>query len=81
MTLSDSELIQRLLLAALLACRAGGDRLGQCSRRRRSRRGQYHLAFIATAVTLVVLFVVAPIETAIERRVAPGAKDGPPTGA
>jgi putative Mg2+ transporter-C (MgtC) family protein len=43
--------------------------------------GQYHLAFSATAVTLVVLFVVAPIETAIARRVAPGAKNGPSTGA
>jgi putative Mg2+ transporter-C (MgtC) family protein len=43
--------------------------------------GQYDLAFIATAVTLVVLFVVAPLEGAIERRVAPGAKGGPPTGA
>jgi putative Mg2+ transporter-C (MgtC) family protein len=30
--------------------------------------GQYHLALIATAVTIVVLLVIAPIEWAAERR-------------
>jgi putative Mg2+ transporter-C (MgtC) family protein len=33
--------------------------------------GQYHLAYIATAVTLVVLLVVAPIEGMIDRRLPP----------
>jgi putative Mg2+ transporter-C (MgtC) family protein len=31
--------------------------------------GQYHLAFIATAVTLVVLVVLPPIENLVEKRV------------
>ena len=30
--------------------------------------GEYHLAFIATAVTLIVLLVLAPIEAAVDRR-------------
>jgi putative Mg2+ transporter-C (MgtC) family protein len=41
--------------------------------------GQYHLALSATGVTLVVLFVVAPIENAIARRVASKANGGSPT--
>jgi len=40
--------------------------------------GQYHLAFIATAVTLVVLLVLAPLEGLIDRRlVRPNGR--PPT--
>lgn len=30
--------------------------------------GEYHLAFIATAVTLIVLLVMQPIEAAVDRR-------------
>jgi putative Mg2+ transporter-C (MgtC) family protein len=30
--------------------------------------GEYHLAFIATVVTLAVLFVLHPLEAAVERR-------------
>jgi putative Mg2+ transporter-C (MgtC) family protein len=30
--------------------------------------GRYHLAFLATVITLIVLLVVAPIEAAIDRR-------------
>lgn len=37
--------------------------------------GQYHLALIATAVTIVVLLVIAPIEWAAERRF-PRRRDG-----
>ena len=37
--------------------------------------GQYHLALIATAVTIVVLLVIAPIEWAVERRF-PRRRDG-----
>jgi uncharacterized membrane protein YhiD involved in acid resistance len=43
--------------------------------------GQYHLAFSAAGVTLVVLFFVSPIEAAISRRVAGKSKDGAPTDA
>jgi putative Mg2+ transporter-C (MgtC) family protein len=43
--------------------------------------GQYHLAITATLVTLVVLFAVAPLENAIERRVAKKTKNGSPTDA
>jgi putative Mg2+ transporter-C (MgtC) family protein len=32
--------------------------------------GQYHLAFTATAVSVIVLLVVAPLEESIERRMA-----------
>ena len=30
--------------------------------------GEYHLAFIATAVTLIALLVMQPIEAAVDRR-------------
>jgi putative Mg2+ transporter-C (MgtC) family protein len=43
--------------------------------------GQYHLAVTATAVTMAVLLVVAPMENAIARRVARKANGGPPTDA
>jgi putative Mg2+ transporter-C (MgtC) family protein len=36
--------------------------------------GQYHLAFSAAGVSLVVLFFVDPLETVIARRVASRAK-------
>jgi putative Mg2+ transporter-C (MgtC) family protein len=42
--------------------------------------GQYHLAFSATVVSLIVLSIVGRAERAIERRVSPPRVD-PPTGA
>jgi putative Mg2+ transporter-C (MgtC) family protein len=38
--------------------------------------GQYHLAFIATGITLAALLVLHPIERTILRRFAPPEKDG-----
>jgi putative Mg2+ transporter-C (MgtC) family protein len=38
--------------------------------------GEYHLAFLATGITLVVLLVLQPLETVIERRF--GKPDEPP---
>ena len=43
--------------------------------------GQYHLAVSATAVTMAVLLVVAPIEAAIARHMARKANGVPPTDA
>jgi putative Mg2+ transporter-C (MgtC) family protein len=43
--------------------------------------GQYHLALSGTAVTLVVLFVVAPVEKAIARRGASKTNGRPLTDA
>jgi putative Mg2+ transporter-C (MgtC) family protein len=46
--------------------------------------GEYRLAFIATAVTLIVLLVLAPIEAAVDRRFGRPAKSldrDTPTGA
>ena len=37
--------------------------------------GEYHLAFLATAVTVAVLLVLEPIETTIARRFGPRKKD------
>jgi putative Mg2+ transporter-C (MgtC) family protein len=42
--------------------------------------GQYHLAFSATVVSLIVLSIVGRAERAIERRVSPPRVE-PPTGA
>jgi len=42
--------------------------------------GEYHLAFIATGVTLAVLLVLHPIEQWLDRR-SPLQKDGPATDA
>jgi putative Mg2+ transporter-C (MgtC) family protein len=39
--------------------------------------GEYHLAFIATAITLMALLVLAPVEGLIERRF--GKPDQPPS--
>jgi putative Mg2+ transporter-C (MgtC) family protein len=41
--------------------------------------GQYHLALIATGVTLLVLLVVAPIEGAIDRHLPQRRNGGGPT--
>lgn len=41
--------------------------------------GQYHLAFIATAVTIIVLLVLAPLEGMIDRRLPPR-RNGNPNG-
>jgi len=38
--------------------------------------GQYHLAMIATAVTILVLLVLVPIETAFDRRFVPRDRPG-----
>jgi putative Mg2+ transporter-C (MgtC) family protein len=38
--------------------------------------GQYHLALIATSVTMIVLLVVAPIEGAIDRHLPPRRNGG-----
>lgn len=46
--------------------------------------GEYHLAFIATAVTLIVLLALNPLEAAVDRRFGRAAKRlnrDPPTGA
>jgi len=43
--------------------------------------GQYHLALAATGVTVAVLFVLAPIENAIARRVAQKSENGRSTDA
>jgi putative Mg2+ transporter-C (MgtC) family protein len=46
--------------------------------------GEYRLAFIATAVTLIVLLVLAPLEAAVDRRFGRPAKSldrDPPTAA
>lgn len=39
--------------------------------------GEYHLALIATGVTLVVLFLLTPLERLIDRRLNGGRKAGP----
>ena len=46
----------------------GGDDLGECRDRRRCGMGQYALATVTTALTLVVLVVLPPIEIYFERR-------------
>ena len=47
-----------------------GDGVGECRGRRGRGGGEYHLAFIATAVTLAALLVLQPVERFIERRSA-----------
>ena len=43
--------------------------------------GEYHLAFIATGVTLAVLLVLSPLEAAIDRRLPKRPSDDESTGA
>ena len=43
--------------------------------------GEYHLAFIATGVTLGVLLLLHPIEVMIDRRFGAGAANAPPNAA